>query len=127
VKLLLDTYAFLWASESPERLSQTVCDALTDADNAFFLSIASVWEIQIKVALGKLAVSRPLQEAIELAVDDGLQILPAELEHIYGVGALPAHHNDPFDRLLIAQALHEGFTIVTRDKVFPQYTAPLLW
>jgi PIN domain nuclease of toxin-antitoxin system len=92
VKLLLDTYAFLWASESPERLSQTVCDALTDADNAFFLSIASVWEIQIKVALGKLAVSRPLQ-----------------------------------DRLLIAQALHEGFTIVTRDKVFPQYTAPLLW
>lgn len=127
MKLLLDTHTFLWASESPEKLSQTARDVLTDADNAFFLSIASVWEMQIKVGLGKLTVSRPLHEAVDRAIDDGLQVLPAELGHIYAVGQLAAHHNDPFDRLIIAQALHEGFTIVTRDKVFPLYAVPLLW
>lgn len=127
MKLLLDTHAFLWFFDTPDKLSPTVRAALADPANACFLSVVSVWEIQIKLALGKLALSQTVEDAITLAINDGLQILPAELNHVFGLSGLPRHHSDPFDRLLIAQALFEGLTLVTRDAKFRQYSVPLLW
>lgn len=89
--------------------------------------MVSVWEIQIKTGLGKLALSQPVEAALNRAVDVGLQILPAEVHHIFGLSELPGHHTDPFDRLLIAQALFEGLTLVTRDAKIRQYSVPQLW
>lgn len=127
MKLLLDTHTFLWFFDTPEKLSPVVHDALSDPANACFLSVVSVWEIQIKTRLGKLSLSQSVEDAIRLAVDDGLQILPAELSHVFGLAGLPEHHNDPFDRLLIAQALFEHLTLVTRDAKIREYPVPLLW
>jgi PIN domain nuclease of toxin-antitoxin system len=88
-----------------------------------------VWEIQIKWQLGKLTLPKsPLAEIVEEQQRvNGIQVLPIELRHIYALGALPQHHRDPFDRMIIAQASAEGLTIVTADPAFAAYGVPLLW
>ena len=127
MKLLLDTHVFLWFFETSGKLSPPARQALTSSENECYLSIVSVWEMQIKIGLGKLSCRRPLQEAAELATDDGLRILPVNQQHIYRLASLADYHHDPFDRLIIAQAMCEDLTIVTRDKSFPHYGVPLLW
>ncbi len=127
-KLLLDTHVFLWLRSNPLKLSQTVLQAYEDPNNTVYLSMASVWEMQIKVQLGKLQLTRPLPELLEQqCTTNGLQILPIELRHLFGLGELPLHHKDPFDRLLLVQAQLENAYLVSIDAAFKQYQVNLLW
>lgn len=128
MKLLLDTHAFMWADGEPEKLSPAAMAACEDPANQLILSTASTWEMQIKMMLGKLALRKPLRPLIEDWVQQGnLLILPVQLEHILRLDDLASHHKDPFDRILIAQASVEGCSIVSHDRVFTQYSVPIIW
>lgn len=126
MKLLLDTHIFIWWADQPERLSPAALSALQDETNELVLSVASVWEMQIKMQLGKLKLSLPLKEIIQNQQEtNDLTISPVALPHVLALDALPFHHKDPFDRLLIAQSIAEGFTIVTADSQFSAYSVQL--
>ena len=122
MRLLLDTPALLWWL-ADEGLNPGARDAIADPGNIVVVSAASAWEISIKRALGKLAAPNDLEQQMETG---GLVPLPISIAHGIGAGQLPRHHEDPFDRMLIAQALAEGLTIVTRDKRFDDYGVALL-
>ena len=107
----------------PRELSAVSRQSLVDPANERFLSIVSLWEIAIKLSLGKLALPGTLQTAVD---GMGAEMLPITLAHIGRVQTLPFHHRDPFDRMMIAQAMEEGLTIVTRDRHFPAYGVPVL-
>ena len=123
---LLDTQAFLWWVTDDPRLSKRASRAI--AGSACLLSVASCWEMAIKVSLGKLtlpgAVDRFVQEQLEV---NGFRLLAVSLEHVGVVAALPFHHRDPFDRLLAAQALAEDVPLVSADPVFPRYGVTRVW
>jgi PIN domain nuclease of toxin-antitoxin system len=123
VRLLIDSHTFLWMLGRPEHLSSAAHRAVTDSNNERFLSIVSLWEIAIKVSIGKLTVPMELDKAVEFAA---AQPLPMTIAHIRRGQFLPFHHRDPFDRMLIAQAMEEGLTIVTRDRIFAAYGVPVL-
>ena len=130
MKLLVDTHTFLWLMESPEKLSERASDECSDPANSLHLSAASLWEIQIKLQLGKLALDVPLSDVVKAEVTNGsFELLPIRAEHVLAVGDLPPHHNDPFDRMLIAQARTEDMEFVTTDSVIRQYAslARILW
>ena len=127
MKLLFDTHTFIWWADAPEKLSATAFGSLRDEANSLVLSVASMWEMQIKVQLGKLKFRVPLPELIEhQRLTNDLQILAVDLRHVFAVGTLPPRHKDPFDRLLTAQALVEDATLVTVDPKFTLYPAKLL-
>jgi len=128
MKLLLDTHVFLWLNHEPEKLSPTVITALQDDENEMFLSLASVWEIQIKQQLGKLELKTDLLSLLRLHTEmNTIELLPIQLSHILGLQDLPTHHKDPFDRLLISQARVEDLTLVSSDQYFLMYPIQLLW
>lgn len=128
MRLLLDTHAFIWMFDEPERLSPKAHALLADGDNDLLLSVASVWEMQIKVQAGKLKLAVSLGELVEgQRQTNGMEVLPVGLEHVLALEALPAHHKDPFDRLLVAQANVEGASLVSRDPVFSSYPVNLIW
>ena len=127
MKLLLDTHIFIWWADQPEKLSPTALSALQDEANELLLSVASVWEMQIKIQLGKLKLSLPLRELIKNQQEtNDLTVSPVALTHVLALDALPFHHKDPFDRLLIAQSIAEGLTVVTADSQFSAYSVKLL-
>ena len=127
MRLLLDLHIFLWLVDQPHRLSSTAIAALQDSNNQRYLSIASVWELQIKVNTGKLELPSPVQQFVtEQRVLNNIHSLPLLEQHIWGLATLPLHHRDPFDRILIAQAIDEDFTIVTVDQWFAAYPVKLL-
>lgn len=123
MRLLLDTHVFLWWNEDDPRLKDEARRAIRGAD-LVVVSAASAWETAIKTALGKLQIGVPFEDAVEI---NGFGKLPVEFRHAAAVMALPAHHGDPFDRMLIAQALTEGLTLVTHDRKFQPYGVPVLW
>lgn len=123
MKLLLDSNAFIWAYARPGELSTAARRALGDPANDRLISMASIWEIAIKMSNGKLVLTDDLASALDEVV---VSPLPISLAHIDRMRTLPYHHRDPFDRLIIAQAMEEGLTIVTRDRRFPAYGVPLL-
>ena len=126
-ELLLDTHIFIWWADKPEKLSPAVLSALEDETNELLLSVASVWEMQLKMQLGKLKLSLPLQELIRNQQEtNDLNVSPVALPHVLALDALPFHHKDPFDRLLIAQSIVEGLTIVSADSQFSAYGVQLL-
>lgn len=128
MKLLLDTHAFLWLVEGSPNLSATVRSALTDPSNDLYLSVASVWELAIKTGNEKLALSDPLDLYLgKWAGAYQLALLPIDTPHALAVAALPNHHRDPFDRILIAQAVIEGMTLASADAKFAPYSVPILW
>ncbi len=128
MKLLLDTHAFIWWDSAPTRLPPKVADLCRDRANQVILSVASVWEMQIKLQLGKLRVNRPLAELIEAQQrTNAIEVLPVTLSHVLALEALPSHHRDPFDRLLMAQANVEGAVIVSHDSAFADYPVQLVW
>ncbi|MCM0594212.1 MAG: type II toxin-antitoxin system VapC family toxin [Gloeotrichia echinulata DEX184] len=128
MNILLDTHVFIWSTGNPDRLSQRVTNLLTDTSNTWMLSIASVWEMQIKLQLGKLNLNSSLSVLIDNQQRvNNLQLLPIELTHIYALTNLPNHHRDPFDRLLIAQAIVEQVPIVSIDSAFDGYAIQRLW
>lgn len=128
MKLLLDTHVFIWWSSEPNKLSERVLTLCKNIDNNLILSVASVWEMQIKLQLGKLKLKIPLQELIvSQQQTNNIQILSIDLNHVLELHNLPAHHNDPFDRLLISQANSENIHLVSKDEVFTKYEVKLLW
>jgi PIN domain nuclease of toxin-antitoxin system len=128
MKLLLDTHTFIWWANEPEKLPEKVVAACQDSRNTLILSVVSAWEMQIKMQLGKLKVSRPIGELVKTQQQaNGLQVLPVELAHVLNLSNLPSHHKDPFDRLLIAQANIEGAALVSADPAFSSYSVQLLW
>jgi PIN domain nuclease of toxin-antitoxin system len=122
VKLLLDTHAFLWWVAASPELSRRARSAIGSARNECYLSVASAWEIAIKVSLGKLRIEGALDRFLpeQLALN-GFRPLPIDLKHTARVATLPFHHRDPFDRLLSAQALEDELSVVTADPVFAKY------
>lgn len=128
MNLLLDTHTFLWWAAEPAKLSPAADSALRDGANTLYLSVASIWELQIKLQLGKLTLSKPLPDFVQNQQHvNGMRLLAIEPAHIYGLAALPQHHKDPFDRLIIAQALAELMTVVSADGKFRAYSVSLLW
>ena len=123
MNLLLDTHVLLWWLDDHPVLKQKYRNVIADGNNLVFLSAASVWEIRIKAALGKLVIPANFEEVLN---NQDLEPLAITLEHAHGVAQLPPHHRDPFDRMLIAQAISEGFTLATQDRTFHQYDVPIL-
>lgn len=128
MKLLLDTHAFLWLIDGNPNLSATAQTALAEPANELFLSVASVWELPIKIGNKKLVLSDPLSNFInKWTATYQLVLLPIDVPHALTVADLPDHQRDPFDRLLIAQAVVEGMTLVSADLKFAPYAVKLLW
>ncbi|AFZ53297.1 type II toxin-antitoxin system VapC family toxin [Cyanobacterium aponinum] len=125
---MLDTHAFIWWNLTPEKLSLNGLSLIEDKENIFYLSIASVWEMQIKISINKLHFDNPLSQIITKQRNiNNLQILSIELEHIWELKNLPLHHKDPFDRILIAQAMIEKIPILTIDSIFHNYSINTIW
>jgi PIN domain nuclease of toxin-antitoxin system len=128
MKLLLDTHVFLWANNEFEQLSTTAKTLLSSGEHDLYLSIATPWEIQIKHQLGKLRLTRPIEEMVtKNREENDIQLVSIALAHICRLDKLPLHHKDPFDRIIIAQALLEGMTVVTVDPSFADYSVPVIW
>jgi PIN domain nuclease of toxin-antitoxin system len=128
MRLLLDTHTFIWWDSAPDKLSSQVLALGTDQANEMILSVTSVWEMQIKLQLGKLQLKLPLEEIIKSQQQtNNIQVLPITLAHTLALDGLPMHHKDPFDRLLVAQAGVEELVLVSCDKIFEQYPVKLLW
>ena len=127
MRLLLDTHVFLWlVQEHP--VPPAVLAKLEDRDNDVFLSLVTPWEMQIKVGTGQLALAQTIRATVETALArDAVRLLPITLAHIDALAHLPGHHRDPFDRLLVAQALHETLTLVAADAGISLYDVPVLW
>ena len=128
MKLLLDTHTFLWADMEPERLSEQARVVLSDPQNQRWLSSASLWEIQIKVMLGKLTLRVPLPEFVREAESRrSISMLPIRPQDVFEVSLLPSIHNDPFDRLIVAVAPVENATIISADPQIKKYPVPVIW
>ncbi|MEH1897774.1 MAG: type II toxin-antitoxin system VapC family toxin [Nostoc sp.] len=128
MKLLLDTQCWLWWFAQPERLNEEAIAHIADENNELWLSVASIWEIGIKVAIGKLPLPDPLDSYISSRMAQlGMRSLEITASHALQAAALPLHHRDPFDRMLIAQAQIEKMTLVSADSMFNKYDISLLW
>lgn len=128
MNLLLDTHIFIWWDDDYTRLPPALLTALNDPANSIYLSLVSIWEMQIKIQLGKLRFSIPLAQKVrDQRIRNGTQLLPIAEAHIYGLDALPHHHRDPFDRLLIAQANAEKMVLATHDSQFNLYSVTTFW
>lgn len=123
MNLLLDTHVLLWWLDDPTLLSEHALISIKDADNEVVVSVVSVWEIAIKKALGKLEAPENLKQMIE---DARFTLMPINYEHVWEVKDLPFHHDDPFDRLLVAQTKVENLMLATRDSRLRAYNIPIL-
>jgi PIN domain nuclease of toxin-antitoxin system len=124
VIVLLDTHALIWSLEDSPQLSPTARSVIEDASNVVLASVVSAWEIAIKKTLGKLSAPDDIEAAIDAAAFTKRTITFADAQRL---GKLPPHHRDPFDRMLISQALVDGTSIVTRDPNFARYSVPIVW
>lgn len=128
MRALLDTHAFLWWIADDARLSPRAREVLANGQNDLFFSAASGWEIAIKARLGKIEVPEDLERFLtEQLSRNAIQVLPIFLNHALHVHALPDHHRDPFDRILISQALSEGLTVLSGDPKIARYPVDLAW
>lgn len=128
MRYLLDTQAFIWYDNDPAQLSTKAMAVCRDPANTLLLSIASIWEIQIKIQLGKLTLPTSLLTTIQnQQQSNNLQLLAIEFNHILGLDRLQDHHKDPFDRLLVAQSLVEGIPIISSDLFIAKYPVTIVW
>ena len=123
MKLLLDTHVLLWWLNAPSHLDPAAEAAISDGSNEIFVSAASIWEVAIKRSTGRLVIPMPLTSTMTKA---GIAELPIRWNHVRRVARLPDHHRDPFDRMLVAQALEERLVIVTRDPLVSRYAGPTI-
>ena len=126
MKLLLDSHLLLWAAGSPQRLSKAALTLLEDPNNELLFSAASLWEIAIKRGLGRSDFQVDARVLRRGLLDNAYDELPVKSEHAVAIDALAPIHRDPFDRILIAQALVEGITLLTSDELVAQYAGPIL-
>ena len=128
MKLLIDTQCWLLWFAEPDRLKEATIAQIVDETNELWFSVASVWEMGIKVKLGKLPLPEPINLYLSSRMKQlGARSLVIRADHALQAGGLPLHHRDPFDRMLIAQAQMEGMTIVTSDRMFARYEVEILW
>jgi PIN domain nuclease of toxin-antitoxin system len=126
MKVLLDTNTFLWGLSAPEKLSLAARNAVASSER--FLSVASIWEVLIKVRIGKLPLPVPAGNYLTAKMSaNGVSVLSIKLEHVLQIEKLQLHHRDPFDRILIGQSLQEGWPIITSDPVFKRYPIRVIW
>ncbi|HPQ41927.1 MAG TPA: type II toxin-antitoxin system VapC family toxin [bacterium] len=122
MKLLLDTHAFLWFVSGDEKLSTKARLAIENVENDRFLGIASLWEIAIKNSLGRLELGIPIPDLVNShVIGNSIGLLQIKPEHLEYLRALPFHHRDPFDRLILAQCFQEQMILLSRDEIFDQY------
>jgi len=128
MKLLLDTQAFIWWVNDSPNLSFKSRECIGNAHQRLFLSLASVWELAIKSSLGKIHFKQPLDLFLldQLRLNS-IRILDIRMQHVLQVKDLPFHHRDPFDRLIISQALLEKIPVISSDKTFDQYSITRIW
>jgi PIN domain nuclease of toxin-antitoxin system len=124
--VLLDTHILLWAWTGDKRLIKAQRELIASAEVRAWVSIVSLWEIGIKASLGKLELKAPLNELVATLPEFHIDLLPLKVEHVQLVATLPLHHRDPFDRMLIAQAKHEGMHLITADPHFAGYGVPVI-
>ena len=128
MRVLLDTSSFLWFLAGSDKLSINARNYIVDINNELILSVGSLWEIAIKLSIGKIALLQPFGQLIpEQLQKNGIKVLPIELKHLSAMIALPFHHRDPFDRLIIAQGVAEGLPVISSDSMFSKYNVEILW
>ena len=128
MKYLLDTHTLLWIVTNDPRLSKKAKNAYLNSENLICFSIASLWEMAIKISLKKLSIEEPLSEFIQNQIKaNDIKFLNIEVPHILALENLAYHHRDPFDRLIIAQSIHEEITILSSDKIFDLYPIKRFW
>jgi PIN domain nuclease of toxin-antitoxin system len=125
--VLVDTHALLWYLQGDANLSDLALKVIESKDNDVFVSIASLWEIAIKLGLGKLEIQRPFENLEGDLHRLDIKVLPIAFTEINIYRSLPLHHRDPFDRILIAQSIRNSLTIITRDDLFEPYSVQVLW
>ncbi len=126
MRLLIDTHILIWFLEGNRLLSKPRRQIIANPQNDIFVSIACLWEMAVKISIGKLTLAKPLADVIkQIAVED-FEILPISPEHTLQVSTLPFHHRDPFDRIIIAQSQIENLTIITDDDDFKSYGVKVL-
>jgi PIN domain nuclease of toxin-antitoxin system len=127
VRYLLDTHTFLWLATDDPQLAPAARAIFVDSNQECFLSAASIWEMVIKASLGKLTFATSLEHLVRGGLDRGLRMLGITADHAYRVERLPFHHRDPFDRLLVAQAMHEAMYLISRDGRLDAYAVTRIW
>jgi PIN domain nuclease of toxin-antitoxin system len=128
VNLLLDAHTFLWFTAGNSSLSQIARSAIEDENNDVYLSVASLWEIAIKISIGKFELSEPFETLIpQQLAENEIELLSISVAHTAMVSSMPFHHRDPFDRLIAAQAQVEQMTLVSADEAFDAYEVTRLW
>ncbi|GAB4580802.1 MAG: type II toxin-antitoxin system VapC family toxin [Anaerolineales bacterium] len=128
MNFLLDTHTFLWFIGGQTKLSRKVKELIEEPENQPYISIASLWEMAIKTSLGKVSLDQPLETLIpEQMSVNGIALMGLSFDHVVQVGKLPFHHGDPFDRMLIAQAMVEKMPIASVDGAFDDYGIKRLW
>ena len=128
MRLLIDSHVFVWMRQEPHRISVEAISEMQLTSTRLFLSTATLWELQIKIDIGKFKFGDPLNTVIddEFRSND-IELLGIQPQHIFNLSKLPKHHGDPFDRMLISQAMVEDMTIVTADRAFTDYDVKILW
>lgn len=128
MRLLLDTHSLIWYLSSDSRLSKTALELLADPETDAYVSAASLWEIAIKANLGKLELKMPFEELFPAQLESNdFELLPIEINHLHRLLGLPFHYRDPFDRLLISQAIEESLVILGQDQEFRSYPVAMVW
>lgn len=128
MKALLDTHVFLWAIEGAGKKLSRRAEQIYTGSNDLWLSVASVWEILIKVQTGKLPLSVPAGSYLtKQLAENRIEVLPIKLDHVLRLESLPPYHRDPFDRIIIAQSVGENLPLVTSDPLFEKYPVKLIW
>jgi PIN domain nuclease of toxin-antitoxin system len=125
--LLLDTHSLIWFLNGDEKLSDKAKSAIEDSTNSKIVSIASIWEIAIKISLDKFRFPKGFKHFLDMVEDNGFEILPITFEHAIGLSILEFIHRDPFDRLLIAQCMTDKLIIVTKDDNIKRYNIKTIW
>jgi len=127
MNILPDTHAFMWFVNGDPMLGKAAKDAIENLENKALMSVASLWEIAVKVNIGKLSLSRPYTEIKDRMEENFIELLPITFDHTVLLTDLPLHHRDPFDRLIIAQAMTEKMTVLTKDENFKHYPIDIIW
>ncbi len=126
MQLLIDTHILIWFLEGNNLLTYSRRQIIADSQNDIFISIASLWEMAIKISISKLTLARPFDEVTRQIAVENIEILPITPEHTLRVSTLPFHHRDPFDRIIIAQAQVGNLPIMTDDEIFGKYGIKIL-
>jgi PIN domain nuclease of toxin-antitoxin system len=124
---LLDTHTLIWLDQDHSKLSTAAARFIQDPGNDIVVSVMSVWEMVIKLQTGKIQLPDPVAALISRQAANGIRLMGVELSHVLAVETLPNPHRDPFDRIIVAQAIVEGAVLLTADKVFQQYPVTVVW